>query len=70
MFGRQCFYKIVYRHRLLRSIDISGSDCGCLPGPEIGLVMELGWVNSGAPWWRRILTGLDPVDLIGWIEWI
>ena len=32
--------------------------------------MELDWVNSGALWWRCILTRLDPVDLIGWIEWI
>ena len=33
-------------------------------------VMELGWVNSRASWWRRILAGLDPVDLIGWMEWV
>ena len=33
-------------------------------------VMELEWVNSGALGWRRILTGLHPVDLIGWMEWI
>ena len=35
-----------------------------------GPVIFLDWVNSGAPWWRRILTGLDPVDLTGWMEWI
>lgn len=33
-------------------------------------VMELDWVNSRASWWRRILAGLDPVDLIGWVEWV
>ena len=33
-------------------------------------VIFLDWVNSGAPWWSRSLTGLDPVDLIGWMEWI
>ena len=29
--------------------------------------MELDWVNSGAPWWRRILTGLDPVNF-DWLD--
>ena len=33
-------------------------------------VMGLDWVNLRAPWWTRILIGLDPVDLIGRMEWI
>ena len=33
-------------------------------------VIFLDWVNLGSPWWSRSLTGLDPVDLIGWMEWI
>ena len=30
----------------------------------------LDWVNSGAPWGSRFLAGVDPVNLIGWMEWI
>jgi len=33
-------------------------------------VIFLDWVNLGSPRWSRSLTGLDPVDLIGWMEWI
>ena len=35
---------------------------------QVPAVIFLDWVNSGAPWWSRSLTGLDPVDLIGWME--
>ena len=33
-------------------------------------VIFLDWVNLGSPWWSHSLAGLDPVDLIGWMEWI
>ena len=51
---------VPWLHIFLKQLDTSG-----------GLsVIFLDWVNSGAPWWSRSLTGLDPVDLIGWMEWI
>ena len=31
-------------------------------------VIFLDWVNSGAPWRSRLWIGVDPVNLIGWIE--
>ena len=33
-------------------------------------VIFLDWVNSGAPWRSRLWIGVDPVNLIGWMEWI
>ena len=33
-------------------------------------VIFLDWVKSGAPWRSRLWIGVDPVNLIGWMEWI
>jgi len=41
-----------------------------LRAESLGTVIFLDWVNLGSPWWSRSLTGLDPVDLIGRMEWI
>ena len=34
------------------------------------VVIFLDWANSGAPWWSHSLIGVDPINLINWIEWI
>ena len=46
------------------------ADEAALAAATLAAVIFLDWINSGAPWWSRSLTGLDPVDLIGWMEWI
>jgi len=38
--------------------------------PSAPAVIFLDWVNSGAPWRSRLWIGVDPINLIGWMEWI
>jgi len=33
-------------------------------------VIFLDWVNSKAPWRSRLWIGVDPANLIGWMEWV
>ena len=33
-------------------------------------VIFLDWVSSGALWRSGLWIGVDPINLIGWMEWI
>ena len=65
--GECCFHPILYH---IYHMIVSRDSVVINLYPNFQPVIFLDWVNSGAPWWSRSLTGLDPVDLIGWMEWI